>query len=265
MISILMAPGERGTDRHLALAEYIARHPDEYDFSFGDAEVDLIFSAEWTSGPDVRRMEDAEARYLRKYRAVELKMPADFAQSLQNGHISSQRRQCPYPLQVAVLGSLGDVLRTLPAVTGAGWRNPRERAQAEAMIRRGIAALKASGVDVAFGESPLDMPPMTLEVPEEWAMRRNISQIVRESRAYLEGDIHLPMPKCESTQEAMLMCLPGVGPTLARNMIDAGIEPALWCEHPPGAVPDEYLMEKLLTVPKIGKVKAAKILAAIQK
>ena len=256
MISIIMAPGERGTDRHVALAEYIARHPDEYDFSFGDAEVDLVFSA-WSS---FRHAMDGMTLKTKKYRAVELKMPADFAQSLQNGHISSQRRQCPYPLQVAVLGSLGDVLRTLPAVTGAGWRNPRERAQAEAMIRRGIAALKASGVDVAFGESPLDMPPMTLEVPEEWAMRRNISQIVRESRAYLEGDIHLPMPKCESTQEAMLMCLPGVGPTLARNMIDAGIEPALWCEHPPGAV-----MEKLLTVPKIGKVKAAKILAAIQK
>jgi hypothetical protein len=263
MISILMAPGERGTDRHLAIAEYIARHPDEYDFSFGDVEVDLVFSLVDHS-LIVGETED-EYRPWRKDRAVELKMPADFAGSLQNGHLSSQRRQCPYPLQVAVLGSLGDVLRTLPAVTGAGWRNPRERAQAEAMIRRGIAALKASGVDVAFGESPLDMPPMTLEVPEEWAMRRNISQIVRESRAYLEVDIHLPMPKCESTQEAMLMCLPGVGPTLARNMIDAGIEPALWCEHPPGAVPDEYLMEKLLTVPKIGKVKAAKILAAIQK
>lgn len=253
MISIIMAPGERGTPRHLALAEYIADHPGEYDFSFGDVEVDLIFSAEWTSGPDVRRMEDAEARYIRKYRAVELKMPADFAQSLQNGHLSSQRRQCPYPLQVAVLGSPGDVYRAL--------RDPAEAG----MIRRGIAALKASGVDVAFGVSPLDMPRMTMEVPEEWAMRENISQIVRESRACLEGDIHLPMPKCESTQEAMLMCLPGVGPTLARNMIDAGIEPALWCEHPPGTVPDEYLMEKLLAVPKIGKVKAAKILAAIQK
>lgn len=267
MISIVMAPGERGTDRHLALAEYIADHPGEYDFSFGEVEVDLVFSVEDMS--DVMEIHGKKFHFSpqspRKYRAVELKMPADFGQSLQNGHLSSQRRQCPYPLQVAVLGSLGDVLRALPEVNGLGWRNARERAQAEAMVRRGIAALKASGVDVAFGVSPLDMPPMTLVVPEEWAMRRNISQIVRESRAYLEDDIHLPMPKCESTQEAMLMCLPGVGPTLARNMIDAGIEPALWCEHPPGAVPDEYLMEKLLTVPKIGKVKAAKILAAIQK
>jgi len=260
VISIVMAPGERGTDRHLALAEYIADHPGEYDFRFGEVEVDLVF----TLRKDIFTSETrAEMQF--KRRAVELKMPADFGQSLQNGHLSSQRRQCPYPLQVAVLGSLGDVLRALPEVNGLGWRNARERAQAEAMVRRGIAALKASGVDVAFGVSPLDMPPLNLEVPEEWAMRRNISQIVRESRACLEGDIHLPMPKCESTQEAMLMCLPGVGPTLARNMIDAGIEPALWCEHPPGTVPDEYLMEKLLAVPKIGKVKAAKILAAIQK
>ncbi|MDY0183222.1 MAG: hypothetical protein RBR39_07945 [Proteiniphilum sp.] len=251
MISIIMAPGERGTDRHLALAEYIADKPDEYDFSFGDVEVDLVFSLVDHS-LIVGETED-EYRPWRKDRAVELKIPADFAGSLQNGHLSSQRRQCPYPLQVAVLGSPGDVYRAL--------RDPAEAG----MIRRGIAALKASGVDVAFGVSPLDMPRMTMEVPEEWAMRENISQIVRESRACLEGDIHLPMPKCESTQEAMLMCLPGVGPTLARNMIDAGIEPALWCEHPPGTVPDEYLMEKLLAVPKIGKVKAAKILAAIQK
>lgn len=212
MISIVMAPGERGTDRHLALVEYITDKP-EYDFSFGEVEVDLVFSVE------IGR--DTMGRVM-KYRAVELKMPPDFVQSLQNGHLDAQRRQCPYPLQVAVLGSLGDVLRALPAVTGAGWRNPRERAQAEAMIRRGIAALKASGVDVAFGESPLDMPPMTLEVPEEWAMRRNMAQVVRESRAYLEGDIHLPPPKAESFQQYCMMGFPGVGAKRADDLIAGG-------------------------------------------
>lgn len=213
MISIVMAPGERGTDRHLALAEYIADHPGEYDFSFGEVEVDLVFSAYAPT-----RHYHAEV----KSRAVELKMPADFGQSLQNGHLSSQRRQCPYPLQVAVLGSLGDVLRALPEVNGLGWRNARERAQAEVMVRRGIAALKASGVDVAFGVSPLDMPPMTLVVPEEWATRRNMAQVVREARAYLKGDIHLPQPKAESFQQYCLMGFPGIGPKKADDLIAGG-------------------------------------------
>jgi len=223
MISIVMAPGERGTDRHLALAEYIADHPGEYDFSFGDVEVDLVFSAYAPT-----RHYHAEV----KSRAVELKMPPDFVQSLQNGHLDAQRRQCPYPLQVAVLGSLGDVLRSLPEVTGDGWRNPREMERAKAMILHGISNLKASGVDVSFGISRFDYyigafdgrlrGPDFRETDEANSLAENMAQVVREARAYLEGDIHLPQPKAESFQQYCLMGFPGIGPKKADDLIAGG-------------------------------------------
>jgi len=224
MISIIMAPGERGTPRHLVLAEYIADHPGEYDFSFGEVEVDLLFSADWIGGPVVRCMEEAEARYIRKYRAVELKMPADFAQSLRNGHLNAQRRNCPYPLQVAVLGSLGDVLRALPTVTEKGWRNPDERKRAEGKLRRDIAALKASDVDVMLGISPLDLKTFThhSENADLEAMTENMAQVVREARAYLESNIYLPLPKAESFQQYCMMGFPGIGPKKADDLIGGG-------------------------------------------
>jgi predicted flap endonuclease-1-like 5' DNA nuclease len=157
----------------------------------------------------------------------------------------------------------------LPEVNGLGWRNARERAQAEAMVRRGIAALKASGVDVAFGVSPLDMPPMTLVVPEEWATRRNMAQICREAKAYLEGDIRLPRPKAESWQEYALCGLPGVGPERARAMSEEGITPALCHYWPPiGQSPSpqlEPISENDLTeVPGIGPKTAKKIMEAVR-
>lgn len=260
MISIVMDSNERGTDRHVALAEYITRHPDEYDFSFGDVEVDLIFSI----GAEPEGLEavlNPGAR--RKVRAVELKMPSDFVQSLQNGHLSQQRRQCPYPLQVAVMGSLGDVLRALPKVTGKGWRNPRERMQAEAMIRRGVARLKASGADVSFGESPLDYVDFSGKTSMaidyiDVALKANMAQVVREARAYLESDIHLPRPKAESWQEYALCGLPGVGPERARAMLEArfGIELQYW-----GGPANDI---QLVSVPGIGKKTAAKIMEAMR-
>lgn len=230
MISIVMAPGERGTPRHLALAEYIADKPGEYDFDFGDVEVDLVFAI----GAEPEGLEavlNPGAR--RKVRAVELKMPADFAQSLRNGHLDAQRRQCPSPLQVAVLGSLGDVLRSLPEVTGDGWRNPREMAQAKAMILHGISNLKASGVDVSFGISRFDYyigasfdgrlrEPDFRETDEANSLAENMAQVVREARAYLEGDIHLPQPKAESFQQYCLMGFPGIGPKKADDLIAGG-------------------------------------------
>jgi hypothetical protein len=118
------------------------------------AEADLVFFIEDHSLIVGETKE--EYHPWRKDLAVELKMPQDLIGSLQNGHLGEQRRNCPYPLRIAVLGSLGDVMRALPTVTGKGWRNPREQLQAEGMILRGIDALQASGVEVDFGMSPLD-------------------------------------------------------------------------------------------------------------
>ncbi len=228
MISIVMDSNERGTDRADALQAYLMRHPKDFDFAFGDVPVDLVFSLPKPMSPHP----DEQWAKMRKFWAVELKMPSDFVQSLQNGHLGQQRRQCPYPLQVAVLGSFGDVLRALPEVTGNGWRNPSERAQADGMIRRGVAALKASGVDVSFGLGPLDLSysysPSKTE-PQYWnsiaedCMRENMAQICREASHYLKGDYHLPTAKCETPLEAMLQCIPGIGKEKSKALIDAGL------------------------------------------
>lgn len=274
MISIIMDSNERGTGRADALQAYLMDHPKEYDFSWGDVEVDLVFSIDGGSDIVIRRDYPglpciAESVIMpRKCRAVELKMSADFVASLQPDpqtgrcHLDDQRRQCPYPLQVAVLGSVGDVMRALPEVTGNGWRNPGERAQAEGMIRRGIASLKASGVDVSFGLSTFDFLFGGDPYQGRWAeaaLKDNMAQVVREATAYLRGDIHLPRAKCESVKEAMLMTLPGVGPERARAMLDEFIIPCLRYR----GIAD--LEEKMLTsIPGIGKKTAERILEAIR-
>ncbi len=169
------------------------------------AEVDLVFSlGNRTLG-------------------IDLKMPQDLIGSIQNGHLGEQRRNCPYPLRIAVLGSLGDVMRALPTVTGKGWRNPREQLQAEGMILRGIDTLQASGVEVDFGFSPYDIGTRKddLEAMEGWALRHNIAQVMRRAEYILRSKIDLPRARCESAQEAMLRCLPGVGPETARAMLKA--------------------------------------------
>lgn len=273
-ISITMAYGEKGP-RSDALQVYLMDHPKEYDFCFGDVEVDLVFSRSVKCADEVYRgnatnhfgnPEDLAV----KFRAVELKMPQDLVASLQPDpqtgrcHLDDQRRQCPYPLQVAVLGSLGDVLRAIPEVTGKGWRNPRERMQAEGMIRRGIAALKASGVDVSFGHSPRDIgtPGDDQEAMAEWALKQNMAQVVREARAYLESDIRLPRAKCESVQEAMLMTLPGIGPERARAILDSGYKMHIRRTIEPGLYTDDFCLD--LDVPGIGKKTAERILESMR-
>ncbi|MGB3944036.1 MAG: helix-hairpin-helix domain-containing protein [Methanothrix sp.] len=128
-----------------------------------------------------------------KYLAAELKMPQDLIGSLQPDpetgecHLSTQRRNCPYAFRVAVLGSLGDVMRAMSTADVNGRR----------------------------------------------------------------GD------------EAMLRCLPGVGPETARAMLEEHIVPWIGCENARGemwSVSEERLME----IPGIGKKKAAKILEALR-
>ena len=113
-------------------------------------------------------------------------------------------------------------MRALPTVPEKDWRNPREQAQAEGMVLRGIDSLQASGVEVDFGWSPLDMPRMRMEVAEEWALQANVTQTMRRAEYVLRSKIDLPRARCESVQEAMFRCLPGVGTKRADDLISGG-------------------------------------------
>lgn len=261
-ISIVMAYGEKGP-RADALQVYLLDHPKEYDFDFdfGDVEVDLLFALTY-------RLPEGGGGF--KYRAVELKLPKDLVQSLQPDketgrcHLDDQRRNCPYPLQVAVLGSWGDVLRAIPEAVD--WN------KTEGMIRRGVASLRASGVDVSFGVSPEDFifssglsASQNIRTREMKALQENMAQVVREARAYLEGDIHLPRAKCESPQMAMLMCLPGVGPERARAILEKGIKPHLYARQAGYDWIDlGGLEDQLMGVDGVGKVTAKKIMEAVR-
>ena len=245
-ITLRISPNERATapERYAACIDAALERGFEVVPDTG-AEVDLVLSL--------------EDRTL----GIDLKMPQDLIGSLQNGHLAEQRRGCTYPLRIAVMGSLGDVMRALPTVTGKGWRNPRERAQAEGMVHRGIDALQASGVEVDFGMSPLDFAfgerrswgaAAGPNAADEAAMAANVSQVMRRAEYILRSKIDLPRARCESAQEAMLRCLPGVGPETARAMVAAGIRPKLQ-----GGI----LLDDLMKVPGIGKKKAEKILKAL--
>jgi hypothetical protein len=270
-VSLRISANERGTapGRFAAIINELEgqnkRDPGRWDYSVdGEAEVDLVFEYEVDHTKQI--VGDCPVRRL----GVELKTPRDFVGSLQ-GHLSEQRRNSPYPLRIAVLGSLGDVLRALPEVTANGWQNPRERAKADAQVRQDISSLRASGVEVDFGMSPLDYKTWHhhSEDVERDALAANVSQILHDARAILLGDVALRLPKCESVQEAMLRCLPGIGAEKAKAMIDADILPVLEAGVITNgrSTPDdrlEWTYEQLLEVPGIGKKKAAAILNALK-
>jgi len=259
-ISLRISANERGTapERFGAIIMATERHSERWNVTVdGEAEVDLVFS-----------LEDRSL-------GVELKTPQDFVGSLQ-GHLSEQRRNSPYPLRIAVLGSLGDVMRAVPEVTVNGWQNPRERAKSEAQIRRDISSLKASGVEVDFGVSYIDFlwnydrgfKAATVEDAKEFALVENVSQILHDARAILLGDVALRMPKCESWQEYCLRGLPGVGPDRARAILAKGMFPRIVQYAPdPGRSPAPFYgvtEAELRTVDGVGPKVAAKIKTAEQ-
>jgi hypothetical protein len=281
VVSLRISANERGTapERFAAIILETQRHPERWDVTVdGEAEVDLVFSvakSEIHIRADVPGMPaHAQTAILPdKVLGVELKTPADFVGSLQ-GHLSEQRRNSPYPLRIAVLGSMGDVLRALPEVKANGWQNPHERAQAEAQIRRDISSLRASGVEVDFGMSYHDYLHVrygdwTREKITSEVLAANVSQILHDARAILLSDTSLRMPKCESWQEYCLRGLPGIGPEKAKALIDADILPVLEAGVITNgrATPDDRLKwtyEQLLDVPGIGKKTAAKIMEAMK-
>jgi len=223
------------------------------------AETDLVFFIEDHS----LIVGETEEEYhpWRKDLAVELKMPQDLIGSLQNGHLAEQRRGCTYPLRIAVMGSLGDVMRALPTVTGKGWRNPRERAQAEGMVHRGIDALQASGVEVDFGMSPLDFAfgerrswgaAAGPNAADEAAMAANVSQVMRRAEYILRSKIDLPRARCENTLSAMWQCFPGIGAEKAKILISHGVKFEI--------VPREF---DISSIPGFGKATVEKILKAL--
>lgn len=260
VISLRISANEKGTapERFGVIILETQRHPERWVVSVdGEAEVDLVFSVEVVDTPTggYGDLMQSTTRYL----GVELKTPQDFVGSLQ-GHLSEQRRNSPYPLRIAVLGSLGDVLRALPEVTSNGWQNPRERAKAEAQIRRDISSLRASGVEVDFGISTKDYPGYQTEdigKAFDFALAANVSQILHDARAILLEDTALRMSKCESWQEYCLRGLPGVGPTRAQAMIDDGCYLELRHRKWP-------IETQLKYVPGIGKKTAAKILEVMK-
>lgn len=246
VITLRISTNEKATapERFGAIIMETERHPERWDVvADGEAEVDLVFSL---------------IHPYRRDLGVELKRPRDLIGSLQ-GHLGEQRRNCPYPLRIAVLGSMGDVLRALPEVTTNGWQNPRDRAKAEAQIRRDISSLRASGVEVDFGVSPMDFKTWNhhSDDAERDALAANIFQILHDARATLLGDTALRMPKCESWQEYCLRGLPGVGPGRAQAMIDDGCY--LELRH------KEWPIEtQLKYVPGIGPKTAKKIMEAMR-
>lgn len=279
VITVRISPNERATapERFDMCVMEATRRGFEVVPDAG-AETDLVFFIEDHSLIVGETKE--EYHPWRKDLAVELKMPQDLIGSLQNGHLAEQRRGCTYPLRIAVMGSLGDVMRALPTVTGKGWRNPREQLQAEGMILRGIDALQASGVEVDFGISPQDFAfaerrswgaNVGPDAADEAAMAANVSQVMRRAEYILRSKIDLPRARCESAQEAMLRCLPGVGPETARAMLETGIRPRLGftARFPPGVDImevnfEEEELKSLLSVPGIGKKRAAAILNALK-
>ena len=239
-ITLRISPNERATapERYAACIDAALERGFEVVPDAG-AEVDLVLSL--------------EDRTL----GIDLKMPQDLIGSLQNGHLAEQRRGCTYPLRIAVMGSLGDVMRALPTVTGKGWRNPRERAQAEGMVHRGIDALQASGVEVDFGMSPLDFVNFSDENSMAFqhiddALRANVSQVMRRAEYILRSKIDLPRARCENTLSAMWQCFPGIGAEKAKILISHGVKFEI--------VPREF---DISSIPGFGKATVEKILKAL--
>jgi len=192
-VSVTMSVNEKGSGRDLALLKEIDRHPERWQFSFADIDLDLFF-----------QLGEREIRW-------ELKMPADLLASFQTGHLAAQRMQAAnydHPAMIAVLGGSMNVLERIPKVTKqSGWLNPKERAGFEAAIERWEAACFASGFPVHYFSGGLDN-----------SMRR----ICRWSRNYLMGEIELPRPKAESFQQYCMMGFPGVGSMKADDLIAGG-------------------------------------------
>lgn len=193
VIEVYMSGNERGSGRDVALMKEIDRHPERWQFSFGDIDLDLLF-----------QLDGREIRW-------ELKMPADLLQSWQSGHLVAQRIQAAsydHPAQIGVLGANMDVLEHIPKVTKtSGFLGHKERAGFEAAIERWEAACFASGFPVHYFSGGLDN-----------SMRR----ICRWSRNYLLGDVVLPLPKAESWQTYCLTGLPGVGVKRADDLQRGG-------------------------------------------
>lgn len=248
-ITLRISPNERATapERYAACIDAALERGFEVVPDAG-AEVDLVFSFQIG--------QDTMGRVMRCL-GIDLKMPQDLIGSLQNGHLAEQRRGCPYPLRIAVMGSLGDVMRALPTVTEKGWRNPRERAQAEGMVHRGIDALQASGVEVDFGMSPLDFVNFSDENSMAFqhiddALRANVSQVMRRAEYILRSKIDLPRARCENTLSAMWQCFPGIGAEKAKILISHGVKFEI--------VPREF---DISSIPGFGKATVEKILKAL--
>ena len=228
VITVQMDPNEQGSERHMALVEVLAKHPERWDFQIENIPLDLVFSlAGWQI-------------------AWELKEPSDFVSSLMSGHLACQRMQARdmcCPASVGVLGTFEDVLESVSEITKSGWKNPREMAQAEAAIERSEASLWASGFRVDY-----------LGMDHERAMR----MITRRSYAALHNECKLPLPKAEDWQTYALCGLPGIGGQRAQAMQDAGCKLYLFY----GA--NVAIPAELESIPGIGKKTAEKILGAMR-
>lgn len=281
-IKIYISPNETvtGKERIAAMQPYLLRHVKEFEVHT-DLEMgsDLVFVK-----TICHEVSDTHQEMTFKRLAVELKRPLDYAESCRNGHMATQRRDCQYPLVVWVLGSMGDVMRELPMISREGWQSHTTKEKYESMVLRSTASLRASGVEVRFGSSWMDFMiqkdwqyrpqcelVMAVKKAETDALEANMTQVLREAKAYLESDYHLPMPTCEDVKSAMLQCLRGVGPKIAEQILNAGIRPLLM--PPGGRLPigvvtcddvNDTLLESLMSIDGIGKVTAQKILEAMR-
>jgi len=188
-VIVRVSPNEQGSPRWKALNRVLSRHPDRYEVTWTEPGIDVLF-------------EDIAG--------FEWKEPADLVSSMFNGHMASQRRQAKklgVPCYVLVMGSLADVINAIPR-TGANGARPAEEISRDAnRIIKGAAKLAASNF------------PVLTPGPHGVAMELMVSI----ANALEANDIALPGVKAESTQEAMMRCLPRVGPTLSGEMVKAGI------------------------------------------
>lgn len=196
VMRVCLSPNERGSARHTALASVLQRHPERYVVSWEDPGIDA------TIGP----------------LGVEFKETADYVGSLFNGHLGNQRRQAKaleIPCCVAVLGSPLDVIEAIPTQGPNGYKDHKEMYRDVHRVIKGDAALFASGFTPMYMGSDYDIA---------------MELLVARANAMSTGNIALPGVKAETTQEAMMRCLPRVGPTLSTEMRNAGIKVALVAE-----------------------------------
>lgn len=241
-VRVRMSSNERGSERHIALANVLNRHPERYG------------SLEWVNTDDLKiDLQIGDAGF-------ELKERNDYILSMFNGHLAEQRRSAAamgIPCCVPVFASPVEVMEAIPTQGPNGYKTNQEMRRDMYRIIKGDAALTASNFAPAYLGSDYDLA---------------MELIVARAMAINSETIALPGAKAETVQNAMMRCLPRVGPTLADAMEAAGIRVALVANvvrrHSTGEKTTEFTVIRdpglLRIVPGMGPITARGIIEALR-